>query len=83
MLARGNRTLVRWIEQSLHQTVFIVRVEKGKIDKTPRRKDKIWSSRPISGFGGQLHKGEVLAPLTSIVLNENHLVSIELNVSLC
>lgn len=36
----------------------------------------------MSGFGSQLCKGKMLAPLTSIVLDGTHLVSLCLNASL-
>jgi hypothetical protein len=47
---------------------------KGNIDKTLKGK-KVMVIATISGFGGWLCKGKVLAHLTSVVLNGNLLIS--------
>lgn len=57
--------------------------ESENIDKTPKIKDKIWSSQPLSGFRSLLRKGESISTHTFVVLNESHVVSFNLNVSLC
>jgi hypothetical protein len=55
--------------------------EKENIDKT-LKDGKEWSSQPFPGFGSRLCKGKILAPLTSVVLNGNLLVSLGLKVFL-
>lgn len=71
----------KWFEQSRHQTLFIPMKEKENIDKTLKRKKMV--VRTKFRFGSRLHKWKVLTPFTSVLLNENLLVNLKLNISLC
>ena len=60
---------------SPRRDLFISR-RKGKISNKTHKQRKRWSSRPKRGYMSRLCKGKVLAPLTFIVLDGNHLVRV-------
>lgn len=69
-----HHTLAEWLK-SINRTLFIPKIGKGKISIKHLNERQWYGGRNQIGLGSHLRKGNVLKPLTSVVLNQYLLVS--------